>query len=639
MARRRGKELPLWSRDRGRAPGLDKQTQAALRDYVKQETARQTGVPPAARPAPWQKQNAPATVRPFRFRHQLMPVWWLAYAASGLIFWRLHLPVFACLWVLIISGSMMVFTRHLPEWPRRYHQAMAAWCGLWAEVAAIFGPGPWLIAGLAGWAVPSGFWVHKHRWRPPPPGAADPGQPGRTGPTADQVIFYDLAEHKKWAAWLGPPRPIENGTQYPIFCQGSRTHIGQIIMEGAAVAAAYDAAITTVYVERDPTGIESRGLLTRLARGTLDQVRHWDGIGIDATTGLAVVGRFPDGRPLHERVMVRAVPGGGVRHTIVAGADGSGKTGQLDLGLCNSAISGYIAAIVLDPQEGQALPAWRDHVPYAVGAEQCLTYLRGLHAAMMARSSQLAQMTWTDPRTGKQRRGMGFFDHELTGLPIIEITIDEAPILLALKDAVALLLDIAKLGRKAGFRLRLAAQVPSLAELKAQELRSMLVGGNVFCFRTADKVSDGMVNLDADPWKLPKYWPDGTPTVGLGYSDGPDSRSSVTMRTDWVPDPYHVAETASIRPPDDDVSAHLAHAIAAAEMSNQQLNQMAMSAASAQLAVLAELDGRILGHGELLHRLCSGGRWRLSEAEEAIGVLAREGRIAQGPRGYEAVTR
>ena len=94
----------------------------------------------------------------------------------------------------------------------------------------------------------------------------------------------------------------------------------------------------------------------------------------------------------------------------------------------------------------------------------------------------------------------------------------------------------AKLGRKTGGCRWLVAQVPSLSELGDQSLRSMLVGGNVVCLRTGDKVSAGMLGLEADPSALPKYFPYGEATGGLGYAVGSDNRQA-PFRTDLVPRP------------------------------------------------------------------------------------------------------
>ena len=199
-----------------------------------------------------------------------------------------------------------------------------------------------------------------------------------------------------------------------------------------------------------------------------------------------------------------------------------------------------VVPVILDPQNGQSLPHWRGLVPYASGVGECLAFLEGIHAAMMRRSADLSEMTWTDEH-GVTSRGLSFFDPAITGLPVILVIIDEAPVMLAANgyaklaaETIRLTGDIAKLGRKTGVSLWPVAQVPSLAELGDQVVRSMLVGGNVVCLRTGDKVSAGMLGLEADPAALPKYFPNGEPTGGLGYVVGPDNRQA-PMRVTPVP--------------------------------------------------------------------------------------------------------
>ena len=192
--------------------------------------------------------------------------------------------------------------------------------------------------------------------------------------------------------------------------------------------------------------------------------------------------------------------------------------------------------MVLDPQEGQSLPQWRKHVPYASGVEECMAMLRGLQAGMLDRSRYLSTVTWDD--AGHRTEGLDFFDHEITGLPIVLVIGDEFPVLLGDRvhgpEAIRLTADLGKRGRKTGVSLWPVAQVPSLSELGDQVVRSMLVGGNVVCLRTGDKVSAGMLGLDADPSTLPRYFADGSPTYGLGYVLGPELRQA-TARTHIVP--------------------------------------------------------------------------------------------------------
>jgi hypothetical protein len=498
----------------------------------------------------------------FRFRRQLGPLAWPALMACGLI--PGLAPAAAAIAGLAALGTAVALTRHRSAWVRKQVQGSAAWAAAWLVILSAAGPGWWAAVALTGWAVPYGFWLHKYAWR-----LADPDAP----PDKIEERFEELAERQRWNARLGPPEQIPNGTRYPIACNGAHTQIGQITSANAAVAATFDKAVTEAYAERDPSGIESRGRLTLLTRGTLDQVREWDGLGYDGQ-GFARLGRFPDGMDFHGRAY-KPGKGGGACHYLIAGADGTGKTAAMNLLLAKAARTPGIAPVILDPQMGQALPAWRDHVPYACGTDECLAFLSGLHDAMFGRSDFLGSFEWTDPRTGKLRRGLDHFDSETCGRPLVQVFTDEAPVLLAVKGVPELILDFGKLGRKVGFSLVLAVQVPSVKEMQAGELRSILNGGTVICYRTGDKVSSGMLNLPAEPNLLPQYFPDGSKTEGLGYGASIEARPDVAMRTDYVPDPYEVAEEATITGLDDDAAGHLAAALTAASDMKAQARRAA----------------------------------------------------------------
>jgi hypothetical protein len=577
---------------------------------------------------------------PFRFRHQLGYMAWLAAAVAGMISHEARAYLAAAIAAMLLVAITVAATRHRERFTRWHMQGQAGWGAAWAVVLAIFGMGPWAALALIGWAVPWAFWCHAYRWTGP---AAAPAK----DTSSTEIIWRELADVQKWSAWLGPSIAIPGGQRWPVICRGSQTPITKIIDKRNEIAAAFDTTVTQGWVEGRDDGVLSRGWLTLLRESTLDDPRPWDGVGIDPATGLAVVGRFPDGGDLHECYYVLGV-GGGVRHTIVAGADGTGKTGMIDMGLCIAALSGLIAPVILDPQMGQALPAWQDRVAYACGAEDCMAYLRGLYAAMMARSDFMSTLRWKHPRSGRMRKGMGFFGVDVLVetpgglrplgdlLPIIEITIDEAPILLAVKGAAELVLAIAKLGRKVGFRLRLAAQVPSIAELGKSELRSILVGGNVFCFRTGDKVTGGMTNIPARPNELPKFFPSGKPTRGLGYADTIEARPGVVMRTDWMEEDrlYDYAETVPLRPLDESAAAELQAKLVLNTARLQGLAAAADTMAQRELAVLGVLTGP-MPMGELITG-CDG----LSPSQvidaaaelEAAGKARREGDMIEPVR-------
>ena len=645
------KEIPRWKRRQPPPPGPVLHMSGRQAKRVARDLANAVG-----QQAPARQGNASpgvlARTGAYRFRNHLVPFWHLlAIIITGVACHHAHNIRAALLLGLAGGFAIWLLTRHLSDTARNCELAQAAMTAFWVPLLALTGwTRPWPPLLLACWIVILYPWVRHYRWRPemiqpePAPG--------------DKDIWDRLAAKNKWTGNLGFRRDLPGGgRQYAIVLDGAETHIGQVMSEPRKIAAAWGKSMTEAYAEPSPDGIESRGLLTILLRNTLEADREWDGAGIDPETGMAVVGRFPDGQPVHERYFIR---NNGVRHTIVAGADGSGKTGLLDLGLCLSATSGIIAPVILDPQEGQALPAWKDHVPYASGAEECMEYLYGLHAALLARSRYLAGLRWrTDD--GDERKGMGFFDAALTGLPIVEITLDETPALLTDPkqgpDALRLLADIGKRGRKAGFRLRPAIQVPSLSEFggNAQALRSMLVGGNVFCGRTGDRVSGGMIGVQADPSQLPKYFADRSPTVGLGYGSGPDNRPSTPLRWDWVRDPYKIAATAPIRALDDRCAEAMDRV-----MSRRGAQLEMPAAAPAPLAavaddkpgrtcadaVLAVLTGD-LPKGELVNRMKAlvKGEWGRAEPfglraiTDALTKLTAEGRIEKTGHGSYAPVR
>src|SRR5215831_1150155 len=588
--------------------------------------------------------------RPFRWRFHLQPLAWLAAACAGLA-----APAGHHLLVALLAAAVTILltfgrTGGRPKFFRNYHRSMSAWAMAWGLIMMYYGVGPADAAGLLGWAVPSAFWINHYGWHPPEPGPPPPDR--HVEETWDR-----LCAAQKWDAPLGTSRELPGGgAQWTIRCDGITTHIDKITAKRTDIAAAFHMPITQAYAEPDPTGIKSHGFLTILPGGTLEEPRHWNGLGADPRTGLIRVGRFPDGQPVHLRLFVPACAqpggvGGGVRHTIVAGADGAGKTGLLDMTLAASLATldaeglGMIAPVILDPQMGQALPRWQDVLPYAIGTDDCMTYLRGLHGALFERSRELANLTWVkhkcDRRDGtdctprcKRRKGFNFYDYELIKaaraeqrlppLPIIQIVVDEAPILLAMKGAPELLTDIVKLGRKTGFQLILAAQVPSIAEMGKSELRAILNGGNVFVFRTGDKLSAGMAGIPASPNELPLYWPNGSTTVGLGYAKTIENRPQVTMRTDWLEDPDEAAEVARITPPDDGVAGMLARAItmAADELHERQEEQAGLDAtkrAIMKMLVTPLTRGQIIQQSTI----------RPSELVEALDSLFEEGRVAE----------
>jgi hypothetical protein len=470
----------------------------------------------------------------YRFRMHLVPFAWLAAVTGGGLAFRLgHHPVTHAVTAALAAGVAMVLLSRPgnKDVKDRFIRlvtgyVLAVLTVVWLPLLAAFGttrPLPVLLAGC--WLAVTIPWVRHYRWRPQPPQAA----PAHLG---DAETWAKLAAKRRWSGHLDNYEQIPNGRRWRIVLDGSETDIGEVMSQPRKIAAAWGKAMTEAYAEPSRDGVESRGTLTLLRAGTLGTTREWDGSGISPADGTAVIGRYADGQDARIRFFARR---DGVRHGLIAGCTGAGKSYLLDLIIRIALTSGYIVPVVLDPQEGQSLPYWRGRVPYASGVEECMAMLRGLQAGMLDRSRYLSTLHWDDD--GYPATGMDFFDHELTGLPIVLAIGDEYPVLLTDRvygdEARRLTADLGKRGRKTGTALWPVAQVPSLSELADQVIRSMLVGGNVVCLRTGDRVSAGMIGLDADPSLLPKYFPDGKPTYGLGYVVGPDMRQAVA-RADAV---------------------------------------------------------------------------------------------------------
>ena len=103
-------------------------------------------------------------------------------------------------------------------------------------------------------------WVRHYAWRPPDTPSRQDGPDTRS----DEAIWERLAKRRKWSGALGPLEQIPGGRKYPIHLDGAETHIGQVIAEPRALAAAWDKPQTEAYAEPDPSGVESRGYLTIL---------------------------------------------------------------------------------------------------------------------------------------------------------------------------------------------------------------------------------------------------------------------------------------------------------------------------------------------------------------------------------------
>jgi hypothetical protein len=282
-------------------------------------------------------------------------------------------------------------------------------------------------------------------------------------------------------------------------------------------------------------------------------------------TGIAPVGIYMDGEPTPYRFWR---PGSGPQHDLISGSTDSGKSRVLDqllayerhakLETAPGVFENLMASIVIDPQNGQSVPEWKRNVGlFASGTEQGLMVLYRLREEMFTRNVLLSDTEWVDER-GRTRYGVDHFDplHPLIrslGMKLWCVTVDEAHILLKIKEAAELVAELVAMFRKCGGKIRLVTQVPLLNSLgNKMEIRDAVAAGNVHVLRTANALSGQVAFNGAIPVKpnhLPREWPDGSTTAGIGFALGPAARPAM-MRHYFVRDSYHWANTGETTPAD-----------------------------------------------------------------------------------------
>jgi hypothetical protein len=569
--RRVSREVPLWqrrrrtSRRRPERPSDQPVYQLSGRHAAKIAEAAATAAAVAAAQAGLLAAKDPArsvvpigpSKRAWRFRRHVPPFAWLVlllgagaglHVAPDVFWWGLLASVVVPAGMLLVTGQRRKDKSWIFSlWVRRFTGAQAGATSFWLNMLGWLGVrvcGPFVL--LSG-GVFLGLWVRHYRWRPAAAPVREPA-PAADVPDEDAATFAALARAQKWSATLGDREDLPaGGRRYPVQCDGINTVMPKILGAPAFVAGAYHRPATEVYAERDPLGVPSRGSLTILSGNSLVAGRAWAGAGMDLKTGLAVSGRFADGRDSHDKWYE---PRYGCYHDLDAGTTGSGKSERLNLKVFTALATGWFVPVILDPQEGQSLPFWQDKCMYARGDAEVERYIRGLHAGFLDRSSYLASYRWNDD--GVDMPGMPFFDYELLGgaLKIVLVILDEAH--LVLKDdtkrqrqITRYVVELARLIRKAGGKMVLATQTPGLSDLGgSQALRDMLRGGNVWSGRTANSVGQGQLGLVKDPSDIPRYFADGSKTSGLAYTDGPDVRPDAPQRGDFVGREHYLSPPA-----------------------------------------------------------------------------------------------
>jgi hypothetical protein len=401
----------------------------------------------------------------------------------------------------------------------------------------------WVLGVLA--AMP--WWQH-FRVRPPTAGAP-----------ADTTLATLWAERVAESGRALPGsrlvnvHPVKNGVEAEIVLQPGVHVTANAIAATQKVTSAFEETEGSVAIESSRSYRANRARLLIVRNNPLHQPILWPGPHLlDAATGLAPIGIYADEEPVPYRFFR---PGSGPQHDLISGSTDAGKSRLIDQLLAYERHSGFMVSLVIDPQRGQSVPDWKHNVQaFAGGTLDGLALLRRVEVEMYARNEMLSEVAWDEvARDGRrrQRRGVDHFDpaHPAVvrlGLKMWVLTIEEAQDLLKIPEAADIVQRLVAMARKCGIKVRLVTQVPLLSSLGGRmEIRDAVASGNVFVLRTANGLSGQVAfngTIPVQPHQLPRQWPNGLTTSGIGYTLGAATRSAM-MRCHFVEDPFHWATT------------------------------------------------------------------------------------------------
>jgi hypothetical protein len=442
-----------------------------------------------------------------------------------------------------LCGSLTTAARDAGTAARLHGGAVTLGAAGWAAYAAVHGAGGHVnaacLAAAGALALPS--WLRRapgwldHELPGPGPDLEDDTPPAIRD-MLDTWRDYVACENGPLpGTWLENPREVGDRVSADIVLKRGRQVTSEALRKWEHVASAFDEDETRVLMEPHPERRKARARLTLLSRDVLADTHEWSGSTLDMATGLSRVGTLFDGTPMLTRVFV---PGSGAAHKLVAGTTGSGKSTGLFGLIADTTDPGNpvpVVNVLIDPEEGaQSLPLWAGKLKHAyLGPDRSIRALRGLDALVNQRANEMRE------------EGLDHFDPSWER-PQVNVLIEESRVLLKehprKDEAKAIIERLVARGRKKGVAVILVALVPSLEELDSQLIRSMLRAFDVWCFRTGDSVSGGMLGLHVDPSLLPETFADGSPTYGLSYLKGHDGRQALG-RSLVIP-PHRKAEIA-----------------------------------------------------------------------------------------------
>lgn len=234
---------------------------------------------------------------------------------------------------------------------------------------------------------------------------------------------------------------------------------------------------------------------------------------------------------------------------VIAGAQGSGKSGVTKGLLAELHLSPVHVTWLIDPQQGASHPEFRGVVDwFGPDLETARVMLRAALRVMAAREKFMADLEHSvtvDMGDGPETitvRGVDVFAPR-PGLPMmtpefpeVRIVIEEAPVILADNELASIIAQILKRGRKTGVSVALISQLLAQTEFGDPAVRPLVTSGSRIVCRTSDTLAARQASggtFTVNPSALPQTWPDGSSTAGLAYVQA-GGADPVLARSRWT---------------------------------------------------------------------------------------------------------
>lgn len=349
-----------------------------------------------------------------------------------------------------------------------------------------------------------------------------------------QALMADMTPEEQWAKYVacdGGPMPksqlvgrmvVPGGWEAWIHLNPGKQAAGDALGLAEKLASALRRSLESVALERHPEGDADKLKITVLAKNPLHQLHKWLTPSVNLETGIIRIGPYATGGFAEFRACAPVGDGhaGGAQHSLICGANGSGKSQFLTMLILEYLRSKRTVVWVADPQNGQSMPAVIDHVDWAaLGVAECFEMLQAARRILFARSTRMGRLriaafSWTGQ------------------IPMLRIVIDEAHQVFRDptygKRAVEIVEALVLMGRKCGIGVDIVTQHPDLKQLGNSEvIRTQLQSGTIVCFRTSGRQSAHMAFqgvLRVDPSSIPKRLANGLGSAGLCYVAGVDAK-------------------------------------------------------------------------------------------------------------------